>query len=82
MNKGIRALIVLLTGSSTLQLGLAQGCAMCKSSLAAQGQDVISTLQLGILVLLIPPLAIMGTFLYIAFRQEQEDDASLPPSRP
>ena len=80
MNQGIRALIVFLIGSSTLQLGLAQGCAMCRSSLAAQGQSVISALQLGILVLLIPPLAIMGTFLYIAFRRE--DDASFPPSRP
>ena len=80
VNKGIRALIVFLTGSSTLQLGLAQGCAMCKSSLAAQGQNVIAALQLGILVLLVPPLAIMGSFLYIAFRRE--DDASLPPSRP
>ena len=50
---------------------------MCKSSLAAQGQDVVSAFQLGIVVLLIPPLAIMGTFLYIAFRQE--DNASLPP---
>ena len=80
MNKGIQGLIVFLTGSSTLQLGLAQGCAMCKSSLAAQGQHVIATLQLGILVLLIPPLAIMGTFMYIVFRRE--DDASLPPSRP
>ena len=80
MNNRIRALIVFLTGSSTLQLGLAQGCAMCKSSLAAQGQNVVGALQLGILVLLIPPLAIMGIFLYLAFRRE--DDASLPPSRP
>ena len=70
MNKGIRALIIFLIGSSTVHLGLAQGCAMCKTSLAAQGQNVVSTLQLGIVVLLIPPLAIMGTFLYIALRQE------------
>ncbi len=77
MNQGIRALIVFLTGSSTVHLGLAQGCAMCKSSLAAQGQNVVGALQLGIVVLLIPPLAIMGTFLYIAFRQE--DNASPPP---
>ncbi len=74
MNKGIRALIVFLTSSGTVQLGLAQGCAMCKSSLAAQGQNVVSALQLGIIVLMIPPLAIMGTFLYIAFREE--DNAS------
>ena len=78
MNKGIRALVVFLIGSSTLQLGWAQGCAMCKSSLAAQQQNVIGALQLGILVLVIPPLAIMGTFLYIVFRQK--DNASLPAS--
>ena len=80
MNKGILALLVCLIGSSTVHLGLAQGCAMCKSSLAAQGQNVVSALQLGIVVLLIPPLAIMGIFLYIAFRQE--DNAPLPPPGP
>ncbi len=80
MNQGIRALIVFLTASGTLQLGWAQGCAMCKSSLASQGQDIVGSLQLGILVLLIPALAIMGTFLYIAFRRE--DDASYPSSGP
>lgn len=78
LNK-MRALLTFLVAAGTLQPGLAQGCAMCKTSLAGQGQNVVGALQIGILVLLIPPLAILGTFLYIALRRE-EGVPERPPS--
>jgi len=43
---------------------------MCKTSLADQSGDVVSALQAGVLVLLIPPLVIMGAILHRVFYQE------------
>lgn len=48
---------------------LGQGCAMCKTSLVGQNGDVVSSLQAGVVVLLIPPLVIMGTILHRVFYQ-------------
>ena len=75
---GIRAAIVSVAGVLAMPVGLAQGCAMCRSTLEAQNETVTGALQLGILVLLIPPLAIMGTFIYIAFRKEDEAHPTRP----
>jgi len=40
----------------------AQGCAMCRTALEGQAQSFIQTLNLGILVLLIPPEFLRHTF--------------------
>lgn len=50
---------------------LAQGCAMCKSSIAAQNDTVINSINTGILILLFPPLLILSAILYFAFRQSE-----------
>lgn len=50
---------------------------MCKSSLAAQNDNLILALQTGILVLLIPPLLIVGIILYVAFKYK---DTGVVPS--
>ena len=47
---------------------LAQGCAMCKSSIAAQTDAVISSINAGILILLGPPLLILATIVFVAVR--------------
>ncbi len=54
------------------QSGLAaQGCAMCKSSIAAQSEAVVASINAGILILLVPPLLIMSTILYVATRYRE-----------
>ncbi|MFQ5739416.1 MAG: hypothetical protein ACE5JX_10435 [Acidobacteriota bacterium] len=50
---------------------LAQGCAMCRASVAAQTATLVHSLNLGILILLVPPLVIMGAILYAAFRDQE-----------
>ena len=47
---------------------LAQGCAMCKTVAAAQSRQAAASWNLGILWLLIPPVAIMSSLLLFAFR--------------
>ncbi len=42
---------------------------MCKTSLVDQNGDVVSALQTGVVILLIPPLIIMGTIMYRVFYQ-------------
>ena len=49
----------------------AQGCAMCRSALEGQVQSAVEAINLGILVLLIPPLTIMSTILFVTFRQDK-----------
>ena len=44
----------------------AQSCAMCKTT--AQALSSVWALNVGIILLLIPPLGIMSTFLYLAFK--------------
>ena len=48
-------------------------CVMCYSTAAAQDSEAIKALNLGILVLLIPPVAIMGSILLLAFRYRNSD---------
>jgi len=61
---------------------LAQGCAMCKTVAAAQSKEAAASLNWGIFLLLIPPVAIMSSLLLFAFRcrnaprPTQEADAS------
>jgi hypothetical protein len=47
---------------------LAQGCAMCKTVAAGQSSEAAAALNLGILFLLVPPVAIMSGLLLFAFR--------------
>ena len=48
---------------------LAQGCAMCKTVAEAQSREAAASLNLGILFLLVPPVAIMAGLLLFAFRR-------------
>jgi hypothetical protein len=50
----------------------AQGCAMCYQTAAHSGSRFIQALRHGILVLLFPPLLIMGAILYAAHRRRNE----------
>lgn len=44
-----------------------QGCAMCKTAIAAQLTVAIRAFNLGILVLIFPPVIIMSSILCLAF---------------
>ncbi len=64
----ICAALTVLPGALAATSAWAQGCAMCRSSIAAQNDSVVASINAGILILLVPPLAIMSTILYFAFR--------------
>ena len=48
----------------------AQGCAMCRTTAAVQAAGALQALNLGIVVLLVPPVMLMSAILYIAFRED------------
>ena len=61
-----RRLIVLLPASA----GLAYGqCAMCFRNAAAQQAARAQLFNLGILVMLVPPLAVLGWIIWLAWRR-------------
>jgi len=68
---------------------MAQGCAMCYQDAAAQSPRAKHMLDLAILTLLIPTLAMFGGVMYAAFRRREQDRTfedpakfGLKPSRP
>lgn len=62
------ALLVVATALFFAPAAYAQGCAMCKSSAAAGGEEAMKTFDLAILVLLIPTISIFVGILVFAFR--------------
>lgn len=64
----ILAAVTLATAFVNAPELLAQGCAMCKTVAAAQSRQAAASWNLGILWLLIPPVAIMSSLLLFAFR--------------
>ena len=50
---------------------LGQGCPMCKTAVAVQQASAIQSLNLGIVVLLLPPLGILTCILVFAFRRDE-----------
>jgi hypothetical protein len=57
-------------------LALLLQCAMCYQTAAQQGAKGIAALNAGILVLLIPPVAIMGCISWLAWRRGKGDSFS------
>ncbi len=52
----------------------AQGCSMCYSNAAQQDPQAQQALNLGILVLFLPPVLLFSGVLFTAFRRRQESD--------
>ena len=89
-----------LTGLGATLLGVlvsceaawAQGCPMCRESASTLGEEGQQALNLGILMLLIPPVLILGAVLagvlyYARLDKQREDDrrpeiSLLPPITP
>ncbi len=59
--------IVLLLSSPAL----AQSCPLCKTALIGQAESTLDAINLGILVLLFPPLILMSSIVIVAFRHDQ-----------
>ena len=51
-------------------------CAMCYQNAAAQGARGMRALNLGILILLLPPLAIAGCITRLAYRYRDSRDTT------
>ena len=60
------AAVLLLWG--VWALPAAAQCAMCRANAAGQDTRALQSLNSGILILLLPPVAIMGVILFVAFR--------------
>jgi hypothetical protein len=63
MWKRVLGIAALLTTSLSAQ------CVMCARTAAAQNNERVKVLRDGVVVLLVPPVAIMGFFLTHAFRR-------------
>lgn len=53
----------------------AQGCSMCYASAAQQSPGAQQALNLGIIVLIIPPVLLFAGVLVTAFRRRDESDS-------
>ncbi|MGH9794297.1 MAG: hypothetical protein ACRD5G_05955, partial [Candidatus Acidiferrales bacterium] len=54
----------------------AQGCSMCYSSAAQQDTQAQQALNLGILVLFLPPVLLFAGVLFTAFRRRHQSDSA------
>jgi hypothetical protein len=68
------ALFLLATASSAM----AQGCAMCYASSAQEDARAQQALNLGIIVLIIPPVLLFAGVMVTAFRRRDEGDDQDP----
>ena len=74
--KLVRSAVALLLFCSIVLLlsspALAQSCPLCKTALIGQAESTLEAINLGILVLLFPPIILMSSIVIIAFRQDQK----------
>ncbi|MDT5295478.1 MAG: hypothetical protein QOJ76_2358 [Acidobacteriota bacterium] len=65
----VAALVVLLSGT----VALAQ-CPLCRAGLDHAGEATARTMNLAIVVLLIPPVSIFCTIFAVAYKKRKGDD--------
>ncbi len=58
---------------------LAQGCGMCKSSLQGQNDTLLSAIKMGIVVMLLPAVAIVAAILLALRHRSQASQTPAPP---
>ena len=64
---GLRKILLAVILGGLASDAHAQGCAMCLASAMSQGHKAMQAMNLGILVLLIPPFLIIGGILTLTF---------------
>ena len=72
----IMRIVAVLLVAATLLLGLcaplAEGqCALCRSAVSESGEGAAQAMNLGILVLLVPPVALFCSIFAAAFRRDK-----------
>ena len=76
--RAIRKALLLALAASALAALAAVGaeaqCALCRAGLEKAGEQTARTLNLGILVLLVPPVAIFCTIFVAAYRKSKGDE--------
>lgn len=55
---------------------LAQGCSMCRETASYQKERAVNALQDGIVLLAVPPLAIIGGIGWVTWRRWNESGGS------
>jgi hypothetical protein len=60
-------------------LAWAQGCALCYTQAAGSGSRVIQALKSGILLLVVPPMAICLVITWMAYKKRNEFNEEIPP---
>ena len=86
LGRAPKRMVALGTAAATLlapAAAKAQGCAMCYTAAAAQSQQGIRALDLGILMLLLPAVAIFAGIFWMAYRRRESWSRETPaPERP
>jgi len=72
---GLAAILVVLASPGAAR---AQGCAMCYTSAASARAVAIQALRSGVLILLVPPLVMMGVILIVVYRYRNRFNTPLP----
>jgi hypothetical protein len=67
-----RRAVALLAALSVPGVAFAQNCALCYSQAAGGGARLIQALRSGILILVIPPMAICVAFTVMAYRKRNQ----------
>ncbi len=73
----MKALLLTLAASALAALasvGAEAQCALCRAALEKAGEQTARTINLGIIVLLIPPVAIFCTIFAAAYRKAKDDE--------
>ncbi len=70
------AIVTVAVVAMTLFSSVAEAqCSMCRASLAGSNANFIRNFNIGVLVLLVPPVAMFCSFFVILRRYKLEDDA-------
>ena len=63
-------------------LPFALQCAMCYSTASQQGAKAMAAMNAGILILLLPPMAIIGGLSWLTYTRRGSDSVNDPPVIP
>jgi len=79
---GIVIGLVLVAALMLPPLAFSQGCALCYTQAAASGARMIKALKSGIVILIVPPLAICTGAIALAYRKRNQFNEGSPRAEP
>jgi hypothetical protein len=72
--------VVMLLLAASAAPAMAQGCSMCYASAAQEDARAQQALNLGIIVLIIPPVLLFAGVMVTAFRRRDEEEMGTLPT--